>query len=413
MNIAIITIGDEILIGQIVNTNAAWISAQVTRVGGRVLEQVTVPDDAQTLTDTLDRCRRHCDVLLLTGGLGPTHDDITKDVLTTYFGDALVEDPATTARLQEWMQRRGRTLSERNAQQAWIPSTCTVIPNPIGTAPGMLFDRDGIVLVSMPGVPAEMRSMMTDHVLPLLRSRIEAEAAPTWEYRTLHTTGIAESDLADLIGDTSTFLQGSTLAFLPNYHGVRLRIGAQGLTQHARAAELDRVEAVLRAHAERFIYGIGDATLAAAVGAALLDRGETVAVAESCTGGLLGAAITEVSGSSAWFPGGVLSYANDVKVRELGVSAEDLDRVGAVSEEVARQMADGVRARFGTTYGIGITGVAGPTGGSPEKPVGTVWIGLAAPTQTVAVKYAFGGDRAMNRERSVGAALGMLLKALR
>jgi nicotinamide-nucleotide amidase len=413
MNIAIITIGDEILIGQIVNTNAAWISAQVTRVGGRVLEQVTVPDDAQTLTDTLDRCRRHCDVLLLTGGLGPTHDDITKDVLTAYFRDELVEDPATTARLQEWMQRRGRSLSERNAQQAWIPSTCIPLPNPVGTAPGMLFDRDGLLLVSMPGVPTEMRAMIADHVLPLLRERIDAEARPTWEYRTVYTTGIAESDLADMIGEPTAFLHGASLAFLPNYQGVRLRIGVRGLTSTERLADLDRIEGVLRDRAGAFIFGVGEATLAATVGHALRDRGETVSVAESCTSGLLGAALTDIPGSSAWFPGGVLSYANDVKVRDLGVRQADLDRVGAVSEEVARQMAEGVRTRFGTTYGIGITGIAGPDGGTPEKPVGTVWIAVATPTQTLATRFSFGGDRSMNRERSVGAALGMLWKVIR
>ena len=413
MNIGIITIGDEILIGQIINSNAAWMAAQVTAIGGKVVEHVSIGDEADVLVATIDRVRQQCEVLLLTGGLGPTHDDITKDVLTSYFGDTLVEDVETTRRLTLWMQRRNRTLTERNARQAWLPSTCTSLTNPIGTAPGMLFERDGLFLVSMPGVPDEMRFIMTDGVLPRLTVRIDAEQRPTWAYRTVYTTGIAESDLADLVGDTSGFLHGSSLAFLPNYLGVRLRVGAKGLTVEEREAELDRVEAVLRERAGRFIYGSGDITLASAVGSALLARNATVAVAESCTGGLLAAAITDVPGSSAWFPGGVLSYANEVKVRELGVDPDMLASVGAVSEEVAIAMAAGVRQRYGTTYGVGITGIAGPGGGTPEKPVGTVWIGLATPEGVTATKFAFGGDRRMNRERSVGAALGTLLKVLR
>lgn len=413
MNIGIVTIGDEILIGQIVNSNAAWMAAQVTAIGGRVVEHVSVADDRQALVATLDRLRAQCPVLLVTGGLGPTHDDITKAVLTDYFDDVLVEDAETTRRLQLWMQRRNRTLTERNAQQAWIPSSCTALANPIGTAPGMLFERDGLFLVSMPGVPDEMKGIMTRDVLPRLAQQIDAEQRPTWAYRTVYTTGIAESDLADLIGDTTAFLHGSTLAFLPNYLGVRMRVGAQGLTMEVRTAELDRVETVLRERAGRFIYGSGDLTLASAVGSALVARNATLAVAESCTGGLLAAAITDVPGSSAWFPGGVLAYANEVKHRELGVDAALLHSVGAVSEQVAMAMAAGVRQRYGTTYGIGITGIAGPGGGTPDKPVGTVWIGLSTPTETVATRFAFGGDRRMNRERSVGAALGMLLKVLR
>jgi nicotinamide-nucleotide amidase len=365
------------------------------------------------LIATIDRVRQQCTVLLLTGGLGPTHDDITKDVLTSYFDDTLVEDVETTRRLTLWMQRRKRTLTERNARQAWLPSTCTPLTNNIGTAPGMLFEPDGLFLVSMPGVPDEMRYIMTNGVLPRLAVRIDAEQRPTWAYRTIYTTGIAESDLADMVGDTTSFLQGSTLAFLPNYLGVRLRVGACGLTLEERTSELDRVEVILRERAGRFIYGSGDITLASAVGAALLERNATLAVAESCTGGMLAAAITDVPGSSAWFPGGVLAYANEVKVRELGVDPTVLAAAGAVSEDVAKAMADGVRQRYGTTYGIGITGVAGPGGGTPDKPVGTVWIGLATPDGVHAVRYAFGGDRRMNRERSVGAALGMLLKVLR
>lgn len=412
MNTAIITIGDELLIGQIVNSNAAVIAADCTAIGCTIVAQSTIGDDAQSLIDELDRLRVHSSVLILTGGLGPTHDDITKAVLTNYFHDTLVQDNAWLEHLRAWMLMRGRELSERNALQAMLPSTCMTLANPLGTAPGMLFDRDGIVLISLPGVPDEMKGLMQQHVLPYLERMLEVRNDASWEYRTLYSTGIPEAYLADRIGDPTVFLHGSTLAFLPNAYGVRMRVGAQARGHDERASELDRVEAFLQERAGRWIYGSGRTSLSQRVGELLKEHGGTVAVAESCTGGLLGAALTDVAGSSAYFEGGVLSYSNDVKVRELGVSASDIDKHGAVSEAVARQMCDGVRSRFGTTYGIGITGVAGPDGGTEEKPVGTVWIGVAGPTKTVTKLHRFGPDRRNNRERSVAAALAMLWRLM-
>jgi nicotinamide-nucleotide amidase len=413
MNVSIITIGDEVLIGQIINGNAAWIADAVTRVGGRVVEHCTVGDEAAALTSAIDRCRTHSQVLLLTGGLGPTHDDITKPVLTEYFGDTLVESAEWLAHLEAWMKRHGRVVTERNRGQALVPTRARVLGNPIGTAPGLLFMDGDLVVVAMPGVPNEMKGIMRDHVLPFLAERLAGEGGPITQYSTLLTTGIAESTLADLIGDPTSFLGTSTLAFLPNYQGVRLRIGVTDTTQHDRDRERMRVASILRERAGQHIFGHDEETLASVTGHLLRDRGETVAVAESCTGGLLGAALTDVPGSSAWFPGGVLAYANDVKIRELGVDPADLEAHGAVSDVVARAMADGVRRSFGSTYGIGITGVAGPDGGTEDKPVGTVWIALATPTGTTAVLHRFGTDRRINRERSVGAALGMLWKHVR
>lgn len=413
MNVALITIGDEVLIGQIINGNAAWIANAVTRIGCHVVEHCTVADETTQLIQTLDRLRTSCDVLLLTGGLGPTHDDITKPVLAEYFNDVLIESEEWMTHLHGWMRSRGREVTPRNAGQALVPATAQVLTNPIGTAPGILFDRDDVIVVAMPGVPDEMKGIMTDHVLPLLEEKLLQQGAPFTQYHTMLTTGIAESSLADLIGEPSQFLGSSTLAFLPNYQGVRLRIGVTGSTQHERERERMRIASILRERAGRFVYGHDEQTLSQVVGLHLKERNHTVAVAESCTGGLLGAALTDVPGSSVWFYGGVLTYTNDAKVRELGVSPTDLTNVGAVSEEVAYQMARGVREKFGTTYGIGITGIAGPDGGSTDKPVGTVWISVVGPTNHTTIKHSFGNNRRINRERSVGAALGMLWKIVR
>lgn len=391
-----------------VNSNAAWIAAACTRVGVSIEAQHTVGDVAEDLVADLRRFCGSVDLLLLTGGLGPTHDDITVSILTQFTNDTLVRNDAWLEHLRQWMQQRGRELTDRNAAQAMVPSRATVLHNPLGTAPGILIEHEGTTIIAMPGVPSEMKGIMTDHVLPLLTKRIEAEQKPTREYRVLQTSGIAESNLADLIGDPATFLGSSTLAFLPNYQGVRLRIGAIAATGEERTAELDRITSILTDRAGRFIYGDGERSLSTAVGERLLERRESVAVAESCTGGLLGAAFTDVAGSSAWFEGGVLTYSNAAKTRELQVPEAILDAVGAVSEEVAILMASNVREKFGTTWGIGVTGIAGPGGGTTEKPVGLVWIAVSGPDGTKAVKYLFGNDRRVNRVRTVGAALGML-----
>ncbi len=413
MDIAVITIGDELLIGQVVNRNAAWIAEQCTALGARVVAHSVVGDDAHDLQQEITRLGARCAMLLLTGGLGPTHDDITAQVLCSMANDHMVVHPDWLAHLRAWMQQRGRELTERNAAQAEVPSTATVLWNPIGTAPGLMMSIAGTTVIAMPGVPQEMKAIMTDQVLPRLQERIALEEGPLRSYHVLQTTGIAESNLADLIGDPTAFLGSATLAFLPNLQGVRLRIGVEGRSVEERAREAERIIAVLEERVGRFIFGTGEISLSQAVGQRLNERNETLAVAESCTGGLLGAAITDVAGSSSWFPGGVISYDNRIKIGHLGVEPAALERVGAVSEEVARQMAEGIRQRMNTTWGIGITGVAGPGGGSPDKPVGTVWIAVSGPKGTRAMRHQFGSERRTNRERSVGAALGMLWGELR
>ena len=413
MNVALCSIGDEVRIGQVVNTNASWLAAACTSTGCVVTEHVTIADDAQQLVETLDRLHERVEVIICTGGLGPTHDDITKDVITAYTGDVLVESEEWRSHLERWMHERGRELTDRNRAQALLPSRATVLPNPHGTAAGMQMVHEGVTIVILPGVPTEMKAIMEQSVLPWLADRVRVAHQPVTIYRTLMTTGIAESTLADILGDPSTFLGSSTLAFLPNYLGVRMRIGVTSSFEQERAHEMDRVCSYINERAGRYIFGEGDTSLAEVVGLLLHKRGETLAVAESCTGGLLGAAVTDIPGSSAWFMGGVLVYSNESKIDKLDVGAHLIARDGAVSESVACALASGVREKFRTTYGIAVTGVAGPTGGSPEKPVGTVWIAVSTPNATEAIRYQFGNDRRITRERSVGAALGMLWKIIR
>lgn len=413
MNVSIISIGDEILIGQIVNRNAAWIAEAVTRIGCRVVEHCTVADDALQLKSAISRLSLSADVLLLTGGLGPTHDDITKQVLTSYFDDELVNSTEWKEHLTQRMSLRGKELTPRNMEQALFPSSAKLLFNQIGTAPGLLFDTAVPIVAALPGVHDEMRGIMNSHVLPVLGDQISRLSEPITTYSTLLTTGTAESNLADVLGEPSGFLGSSTLAFLPSYQGVRLRVGVTGVSVAEREGERQRVEETILARAQRFIYGTGEQTLAEVVGGHLRARAETVSVAESCTGGLLGSAFTDIPGSSAWFLGGLITYTNESKSRDLLVPQILIEVEGAVSQAVALAMAQGVRNRFSTTYGIGVTGVAGPDGGTPEKPVGTVWISIVGPNNQQTVKYQFGSDRKSNRQRSVGAALGMLWKELR
>ena len=413
MNLSIISIGDELLIGQVVNRNAAWISEQVTEIGALVHHHIVVGDSAEDLQTAITRLSTDNDVIIMTGGLGPTHDDITKQVLTDVAHDTLIVDDRWLDHLSDWMRRRGRELSDRNAEQALVPSTATVVINDVGTAPGLMMTIDNTMVIALPGVPAEMRSMMMNHLLPMFQKMIEEEGGSRWQYHVIQTTGIAESDLADILHPVDEWLGSSSLAFLPNARGVRLRVGVNRPTTTEREEEIARIDAEIERRAGRFIFARGNVSLAQAVGLRLRERNETVSVAESCTGGMLGAAFTDIEGSSAWFEGGVLSYSNTVKVNHLGVSQQSLDAEGAVSEIVARQMAEGVRTRLQTTWGIGVTGIAGPGGGSEEKPVGTVWIAVSDESRTIARRFSFGTDRSANRERSVGAALAMLWGMIR
>ncbi len=421
MNLALLTIGDEICLGQIVNTNAAWIADQCSRQGWRVLAHSAVGDAIQMIIAECERLSGLADVVIITGGLGPTHDDCTKTALTEWTGDVLVEHKPTLEHLQYVMRQRGRELNARTAAQAMQPSRSTPLQNDKGTAPGIWLEieRYGkpVVIIALPGVPQEMRHLMLDRVLPRLRvydSQNTSRLAHGWVmlYTTLLTTGIVESALADLVGDVQTLLEGQELAFLPSAAGVKLRITVTAPTRDEAQTLLERLTAKLRSIVEPYIYGTNDDTLEAIVGQRLRERGKTLAVAESCTGGLLGARLTDVAGSSAYFLGGVQCYSNEAKTRFVGVQPETLAQHGAVSEQTAGELASGIRKRFDADYGIAITGIAGPDGGTPDKPVGTVWIGLADAHSTHAEHFVFTNDRTFNRERAVVMALVRLWQHL-
>lgn len=418
MTIALLTIGDEICIGQIVNTNAAWMAEACSREGWRVVAHSVVGDELSQIIDEFKRLLGVADAVLITGGLGPTHDDRTKTALLEFLHDNAVLHEPTLEHLRALFRKLGREMSERNAAQAMLPSTCEVLQNDKGTAAGMWFTlkagsdynsskRDKI-MVSMPGVPYEMKHLMQDRVIPRLRELSQND--PVMRYTTLLTTGIAESTLADLIGDVDAILEGQELAFLPSPGGVKLRITVTAENRDKADEILLRIEERIRSRAERFIYGKDGDSYDAIVGQLLAERGLTIAVAESCTAGLLGVALTASRGSSAYFLGGVQCYSNEAKIQFVGVKPETLRQYGAVSEETAVELASGIRERCQASIGVSITGIAGPDGGTPEKPVGTIWVGIADKNGTEAHKYTVGGDRTVNRERAVVAALQLIYK---
>lgn len=418
MTIALLTIGDEICIGQIVNTNAAWMAEACSLEGWRVVAHSVVGDELSQIIDEFKRLLGVADAVLITGGLGPTHDDRTKTALLEFLHDTAILHEPTLEHLRALFRKLGREMSERNAAQALLPSTCEVLQNDKGTAAGMWFTlkagsdynsskRDKI-MVSMPGVPYEMKHLMQDRVIPRLRELSQND--PVMRYTTLLTTGIAESTLADLIGDVDAILEGQELAFLPSPGGVKLRITVTAENRIKADETLLRIEERIRSRAERFIYGKDGDSYDAIVGRLLVERGLTIAVAESCTAGLLGASLTASRGSSAYFLGGVQCYSNEAKIQFVGVKPETLRQHGAVSEETALELASGIRERFQATLGVSISGIAGPDGGTPEKPVGTIWVGIADKNGTEAHKYTVGGDRAVNRERAVVAALQLIYK---
>lgn len=409
--ISILTVGDEICIGQVVNTNAAWIAAECTRLGCNAAAHSVVGDTKREITSELERLLGFSDLVIITGGLGPTHDDVTKDALCEFFDDTLALHKPTLESLTELLSRRGIALSERNKTQAFLPSKCRVLANSLGSAPGMAFESVGKTTISLPGVPAEMRGIMKEFVLPYIKNLSLKQDRVG--YRTLQTIGITEANLADLIGDPAEFLEGGTLAFLPSYQGTRLRIGECGASTEEINSKIARVEEVIRNRAGKFIFGADEDSLASVVARLLIERGETVATAESCTGGLLGAAFTDIAGSSAYFQGGTITYSNEAKERYLGVRRETLANHGAVSSQTVEEMAAMVRVKFAATYGIAVSGIAGPSGGTAEKPIGTVWIAVAHPNGILSLRFVFGNDRRVNRERAVGSALAMLMEKLR
>lgn len=406
MNAGIIIIGDEILIGQVVDINSSWISREMNKIGFRTETVITVGDDGKSISDAIDRCLDVADVVFMTGGLGPTKDDITKKVICEKFGTELVLNEAVLANVAEMLGRRGIALTENNRGQALVPATATVINNAVGTAPGIMMERNGKLLFSMPGVPFEMRYLMEHEIIPLIKKHYNLK--PVF-HKTLLLTGIAESILAEKISDWEDSLAKNVrLAYLPAYSSIRLRLSVYQPDDNTEAYISAKVKELEQIVPENII-AYEDIKLEELVGKLLKDKHCTVATAESCTGGKVASLITSVSGSSEYYKGSVVSYCNEVKADVLGVSRADLEKYGAVSSTVAEQMASGVRRLLKTDYAVATTGIAGPTGGSDEKPVGTVWIAVATPTKVVSRKYVFGKDRAINIERFAASALSMLI----
>ena len=406
MKSTIITIGDEILIGQILDTNSRYISQALNRLGIVVAERTSVGDNAEQIVSTLDRALAATDVVIITGGLGPTKDDITKHTLARYFGSELVYNEQVAEFVRELLARRGIDFNELNRCQAMVPACCTVLHNAHGTAPGMWFEQDDKVVISLPGVPFEMVHLIDDIVVPKLRERFDLKAIV---HRTMITSGIAESILAERIAAWEDALPEMLhLAYLPAPNIVRLRLSAYEVDGASVEAIIDNQFELLCKIIPEAIVGFEDATVEQLVHNALIANKKTLSVAESCTGGAIAQKFTAMAGASAYFHAGVVAYSNEAKADILGVNPDDIARYGAVSEQVAIQMAEGVRRVGKSDYGISTTGIAGPSGGSAEKPVGTVWIGIATPKGSFAVLKNCGTDRGQIVQRATAYAIQLL-----
>ena len=428
MKAEIITIGDELLIGQVVDTNSAWMAERLNEAGIELYQITSVHDDREHILKALDEAFSRADIVLTTGGLGPTKDDITKHVMCEYFGTSLVEDIHVRAHIHELYKERPDVLNRLTATQWLVPESATILPNRVGSAPIMVFENEvrgerlevrgkgqnSKFLIAMPGVPYEMKIAMREQVMPYIRLKVRGERLEAGDiiHRTILLSGIAESTLAIRIEDWENALPDSMhLAYLPKDGTIRLRLSTYG---EATVEELQSHIDTLLPLISDYLLATEDISLEALAGRLLKQHAMTIATAESCTGGRLAAALNAQSGSSAYYMGSVVAYDNTIKEQVLGVKHSTLEKYGAVSEQTVREMAEGVRALMNTDYAIATSGIAGPTGGTPDKPVGTVWIAWATPDGTVAECYHFGvaREREQITQRAVTAALVELIKSL-
>lgn len=408
MNAIIITIGDEILLGQILDTNAKYIASGLTGLGAEVVEMLSIPDKREEIYEAVDYAMQEADLIIVTGGLGPTKDDVTKKVLAEYFGSHLVVNEEVMGWLKDLLGARGIALNENNRSQAVLPDNCRILRNYKGTASGMWFERGWKSLISLPGVPFEMEHLMETYVLPDLKVKYPHLQL---KYKMLKVYDIPESELAQRLDEwENTLPDGLKLAYLPSPGLVKLRLTAKG----EGVKHLSEYYEYLKAQLDGLNYAEGeDGALEKQFGKILREKGTTIATAESCTGGYIAHLITSVPGSSEYFKGSVVSYANEIKIKVLGVAAADIEREGAVSEAVVLQMAEGVKKLLGTDYAVSTSGVAGPDGGTPEKPVGTVWIGVATPDKTFARKFVFSFTRERNIAKASAKALELVLNEVK
>jgi len=406
MQCEIITIGDEILIGQVVDTNSAWMAKELNLAGISVKQITSVSDDKQHIMNALNEARTRVDLILITGGLGPTKDDITKATLCEYFNTTLVRNWDVFREIKKVFDSRDLPYTDINQKQADVPVNCKVIMNTKGTAPGMWFEEFGKVFISMPGVPHEMMAMMSNFVIPKLKEHFET---PYILHQTILVQGIGESFLSERIASWEDALpKGFKLAYLPAIGTLRLRLSATGEDKTKQEKQMKDLIDKLTPIISQYIYSYEDETMEQIVGRLLKEKGMKLSTAESCTGGYIAHRITSVPGSSAYFEGSLITYSYEIKENILGVKKETLEQYGAVSEQVVLAMAEAAREQFKTDYSIAASGIAGPSGGTNEKPVGTVWIAISTPHKTFAKRYQFGNDRERNIIRTSITALNLL-----
>lgn len=406
----ILTIGDEILYGQITDTNSQWMSAELDQLGIKVIRKTTVGDTEEAILSAFAEAEARADITLITGGLGPTNDDLTMPMLAQYFGVEIVMNEAVLGHVKDFFESRGRTFTELNRRQALVPANALVLHNDLGTAPGTWYVRNNKVFVSMPGVPHEMKHLMKEHVLPKLQEFFQT---PVIYHKLIKTVGIGESFLASKIEAWENALpEHISLAYLPSVGHVKLRLTAVGENREQLAQNVQQQIDQLMPLAGKYIYGYDSTSLPEAIGALLKEKGLNIAFAESCSGGYVQHQITTIAGSSDYFQGGLVPYHNDHKINILGVQAETIQAHGAVSEETVSEMAENVRKLFKSDIGAASSGIAGPGGGTADKPVGTVWIAYADGKQTIAKKLQLTKNRKLNIELTNISLLNLVRKSL-
>jgi len=412
----IITIGDEILIGQIIDTNSAWLGTELSNIGISVKQITSISDDKQHILEALALAEKRADIIIMTGGLGPTKDDITKHTLCQYFKTTLIVNQEVLNHVTAFFEKRNRPMLDVNLKQAEVPVNCEVLFNNHGTAPGMWFKHNNKIFISMPGVPFEMKGIMMDYGFDKLKQNF---ILPFIYHRTILTQGIGESFLADKLTDWENNLAAKDikLAYLPSPGMVKLRLSAKGDDKQKLKIVVDNEADELYKLANDYIYGeeeLGKAapTFQSIIGEILTKKNKTISIAESCTGGYISHLITSIAGSSAYYKGSVIAYENNIKIAELKVNPDTLKKFGAVSIECAKEMASGILKKFNTDYAIATTGIAGPTGETPDKPIGTVCIAIAAKNEVTAQKFIFGNHRERNIRMAADMALSMLNKVI-
>ena len=406
MHATLITIGDELLIGQVIDTNSAFIAQRLNEIGFAVRRRIAVGDIKEEILTSLKEASENSEVILVTGGLGPTRDDITKQTICEFFGSNLVMDQEILHMVKALFEKLKRPMIDVNRKQAEVPHNCTPLKNFFGTAPGMWFEKEGKVFAFMPGVPFEMKPMLTEQVIPKLKTKF---STPFILHRTIHTQGLGESFLAEKIKDIEDrFPEGFKLAYLPNYSIVRLRITGSGDDPEKLRTVAEELETAIRERIGEFIFGYDDTSLEKEIGKLLREKKLTMAAAESITGGLIAHKITSVAGASDYFKGSIVSYVNEAKENLLGVKENTLQQHGPVSEETVRQMVSGALTAFKVDYALAVSGIAGPAGGTEDKPVGTVWIAVGNSKEIVAKKFQFTRSREIIMEYTAITALAMI-----